>query len=397
MIKNGGYYGRASYYDYGSGLLHVNTENGNLETVYTNSYIYSRIGSFSSAISVDGSTFYGVNSYGGEGNAGYVYSASVAGVLTNLYSFGADRTDGNNPNGFLILSTNDTTLYGTTENGGTATNYRYRKGGGTLFAIDIGTGDETILHDFGSITNDGVHPNDLTAISADGQTLYGTTSDGGPDFGSGIGIINFANGVVYSINSISGAYTILYNFGSNTNDGTPTGGLTISPDGKNLYGVSDRNSIFQINLTPPILIVPTINFSPSQSQIYSSGRTFRLNATANSGGAITYKSSNTNVISVLSNTATINAIGTTTITAMVQGIGNYSSAAAASMVVVSESPTNSPSPYTNSYTYITFIQPPSMVTYSKGGTFRLNTSASAGGTITFTSSNQLIKHKKLMQ
>ncbi|WP_299216125.1 ELWxxDGT repeat protein [uncultured Aquimarina sp.] len=67
----------------------------------------------------------------------------------------------------------------------------------------------------------------------------------------------------------------------------------------------------------------SITFNPLADAIYGDAD-FNLNATASSGLTITYSSSDTNVATVSGNIVTIVGAGTTTITAIQEGNGNYS-------------------------------------------------------------------------
>lgn len=70
----------------------------------------------------------------------------------------------------------------------------------------------------------------------------------------------------------------------------------------------------------------TISFSDLASQPYVDHATFTLNATASSGLTVSYSSSNTNVITIVGNVATIHSAGQSTITASQAGNGTYAPA-----------------------------------------------------------------------
>jgi uncharacterized repeat protein (TIGR03803 family) len=91
------------------------------------------------------------------------------GAETVLHSFGSG-TDGQTPLAGLLAV--DGKLYGTTWLGGDF-------GGGTVFALDLETGAETLAYSFCSQANcaDGGNP-EASLIDVDG-TLYGTTPTGG--------------------------------------------------------------------------------------------------------------------------------------------------------------------------------------------------------------------------
>jgi len=128
---------------------------------------------------------------------------------------------------------------------------------------------------------------------------------------------------------------------------------------------------------PMSIPTPTVTFTqPITPMAYSYGANFLLTAASTSGGAVTYTSSNPNVISVSGKTATIRGVGTATLTATVAAIANYSSATASRSVTVNKiTPT------------VTFTQPTTPVVYVDGKTFQLTATSTSGGTITYSSSN----------
>jgi uncharacterized repeat protein (TIGR03803 family) len=99
------------------------------------------------------------------------------GTETVLYSFCSQSncTDGANPYGTLVDVKG--TLYGATSAGGTQCIYLL-EGCGVVFAVDANTGKETMIYTFCNQPNctDGGGPNGLIDVRG---TLYGTTSNGG--------------------------------------------------------------------------------------------------------------------------------------------------------------------------------------------------------------------------
>jgi len=86
---------------------------------------------------------------------------------------------------------------------------------------------ETILYTFGSNTNDGTQPSSLV-ISPDGKTLYGVTSDGGT--------LSYPSGTLFSINISNKTEIILQSFSPTvSNNGINPSNLSISSDGSNLF------------------------------------------------------------------------------------------------------------------------------------------------------------------
>ena len=176
---------------------------------------------------------YGVTGNGGaNGNGEYGYAGGGTifkldgeGTETVLYSFcdperncpvGEDA----NPDGILVQDTAGS-LYGTANNPG---NNSY----GTVFKLDT-AGNYSRLYGFCSTSGcaDGRSPNGGLIVDAAG-TLYGTTSYGGD--------IN-DSGTVFELDR-SGHYTVLHNFGSDSDGGDPFPGL-IQDSAGNLYGTTN--------------------------------------------------------------------------------------------------------------------------------------------------------------
>jgi len=162
-----------------------------------------------------GGTLYGTTPDGGAYDGGTVFALDPGtGAETVLYSFCSQQncTDGEIPVAGLI-SVNGT-LYGTTENGGSGTTGTRLCpfGCGTVFAIDPGTGAETVVHSFcsqmkGNRCADGAQP-EASLIDVRGA-LYGTTSQGGGNAGC---VKTFACGTVFSIDLNTGTEKVLYSF-----------------------------------------------------------------------------------------------------------------------------------------------------------------------------------------
>jgi uncharacterized repeat protein (TIGR03803 family) len=171
-------------------------------------------------LSRDGTTFYGTTFSGGSG-PGAVFSVPVAGgTPTALYSF-TDGNDGGYPEADLTLSSDGTTLYGTTLYGGAI-------GYGEVFSLPVAGGTPNVLYSFTGGT-DGSEPTAGLTLSRDGTTLYGTTSAGGAD----------GYGEVFSIPVAGGTPNVLYSFTDGTDGANPDGDLTLSADGSTLYGTTE--------------------------------------------------------------------------------------------------------------------------------------------------------------
>jgi uncharacterized repeat protein (TIGR03803 family) len=157
-------------------------------------------------------TLYGTTESGGSSGSGTVFAVNTDGTdFTNIYSFTAlnhsTNGDGSFPGTGLILSGNR--LYGTADSGG-------RFGNGTVFAVNTDGTGFTNLHTFTALINstnsDGTEP---SSVILSGNTLYGTTFQGG----------HVGGGTVFKVNTDGSAFTNLFSFPSGSN---PYAGLVLS-------------------------------------------------------------------------------------------------------------------------------------------------------------------------
>jgi uncharacterized repeat protein (TIGR03803 family) len=161
-----------------------------------------------------GRMLYGSAGFGGPHNDGGALFAFdlTSGAEKVLHSFGSG-TDGAVP-GASLIHVKDT-LYGTTESGGTS-------GYGTVFALDRKTRAETVLYSFCSQDDctDGAFP--AAALVDVHGILYGTTEYGGANCAA-----DFGCGTVFALDPATGVETVLYSFQGNSSDGAnPEAGLT---------------------------------------------------------------------------------------------------------------------------------------------------------------------------
>jgi uncharacterized repeat protein (TIGR03803 family) len=151
----------------GSGVFYRITLSGTETVLWSFGTTPAAASPNSGLIQASDGTFYGTTAGGGTYGVGTVYSMTPSGVETTLWSFGSG-TDANHPNAGLILG-RDGAFYGATMAGGTY-------GAGALFRI-TSSGSETVLWSFGG-TVDGSVVNAPLIQGSDGS-LYGTTEQGG--------------------------------------------------------------------------------------------------------------------------------------------------------------------------------------------------------------------------
>lgn len=167
--------------------------------------------------------FLGTTSSGGTGGAGTIFKMTSTGVLTNLHNFTGSGTDGSGPTAPLILGP-DGNFYGTTAYGGN------HQGGGTVFRITP-QGVWTNLHSFTNYATDGSLPWAALVSGTDGN-FYGTSYGGG----------TFGYGTVFMITP-GGTLTTLYSFSNGSDGGQPYAAL-VQGDNGDFYGTTWGNSNF---------------------------------------------------------------------------------------------------------------------------------------------------------
>ncbi|HEY4311330.1 MAG TPA: choice-of-anchor tandem repeat GloVer-containing protein [Pirellulales bacterium] len=150
-----------------------------------------------------GAKLYGMTDAGGINNAGALFSVNDDGSdFQTLHLFGpANGPNGSNPGLTSGLTIIGSTLFGTTENGGSSSN------DGTLFAIALDGSNYRVLHSFVGGASDGAIPDASPVLI--GSVLYGTTSAGGAS----------GDGTVYSINPDGSNFQIVHSFLGGPADG----------------------------------------------------------------------------------------------------------------------------------------------------------------------------------
>jgi len=171
---------------------------------------------------------------GGGGSAGYgtIFGLNNDGtVFTNLHNFTGGIYGFNFVSG-LVASNN--TLFGTTYHDGAYSH-------GTVIAVNTDGTGFTNLHAFtGGVTgeSDGSYPRGGLILS--GNTLYGTSSDSLPSYGT-----------VFELNTDGSGFTNVYRFSGGNDGATPTAGLILSSN--MLFGTASHGggsgvgTVFAVN------------------------------------------------------------------------------------------------------------------------------------------------------
>jgi uncharacterized repeat protein (TIGR03803 family) len=280
--------------DPGSGsVFSVNTDGSDFETIYNFTGLDDGSSPLGGVI-LSGGVLYGTASYGGAPNFGTVFAVNTDGTgFTLLHSFSIEtntdpnadfptNSDGAVPESSLILSGN--TLYGTTSQGGLY-------GGGTVFAVNTNGSGFTVLHHFSALgtslnnaakNSDGFSPR--AGLIVAGSTLYGTAGLGGAN----------AVGTVFSLHTDGSDFVTLTSFTADplTGGDFPAAPLVLS--GTTLYGTSDSGgkgetgTVFDVALGAVQASVPVITIDPS-SETAADNSTVTLFVDATGTGKLSYQ------------------------------------------------------------------------------------------------------------
>jgi len=151
------------------------------------------------------------------------------------------NSDGSSAYAGLLLSGN--TLYGTTSSGGP-------NGSGTIFAVNTdGTGFR-LVHTFSfydANNTDGAFP--VGGLLLSGNTLYGTASEGG-FYDNGKSGNGGLFGTVFAVNTNGTDFTVLHHFDTNNDGSIPCGNLIFSGNtlyGTTRYSTNGSGTVFAVN------------------------------------------------------------------------------------------------------------------------------------------------------
>ena len=225
-----------------------------LETLYsftTNSLGYLPFGGL---IQANNGSFYGTTTFSGGQGLGTVFQMNANGVVTLLYSFFQNDSDGSSPRAALVQGTNGL-LYGTAISGGAT-------GNGTVFRMNT-NGAGTVGWSLSSASSGSVPYGGL--VQGQDGNFYGTTLWGGAD-GNGTVLKATAAG------SLTGIHSFNYEDGAN-----PACTLVQGADG-NFYGTAQNGgtnggwgTIFKI--TPAGLLTSLFSFANTNDALPVPGLT----------------------------------------------------------------------------------------------------------------------------
>jgi uncharacterized repeat protein (TIGR03803 family) len=219
---------------------------------------------------------YGTTSQGGSSNDGVLFKINPRGKETILHTFTGSAKDGKYPTYTGLLMDAQGTLYGVTEEGGTA-------GGGILYKLSK-SGKLTILHSFTGGTTDGCNVLGIPFMDNAGN-FYGTTSSCGTS----------SLGTVWKVNK-NGQERVLHSFAGGSSDGEyPLAGVIMDASG-NLYGntetggASNIGTVYKVSKSGKFTLVHSFDGTdgkyPYGSFVQNAKGT--LFGTAQNGGTIGY-------------------------------------------------------------------------------------------------------------
>ena len=170
------------------------------------------------AVTIAGTTLYGMTRFGGSSAQGTVFCMQIDGTgFQILHSFTGSASDGAEPQGSLTLVGSQ--LFGLTNAGGV-------NGEGTIFCINTdGTGFQ-VLHSFDVFGSGlGAEPIGGNGLTLVGSKLYGVTYYDGAS----------QNGCIFSINLDGSGFQVVHSFAGSDGAG-PYGSLILA--GSQLYGLT---------------------------------------------------------------------------------------------------------------------------------------------------------------
>jgi uncharacterized repeat protein (TIGR03803 family) len=161
---------------------------------------------------------YGTTQYGGSSGEGTIFAVSPSGTESDLHDFG-EGSDGAVPRNAGLVAI-DGAFYGTTCAGGT-------HGNGTVFLLAKSGSKytERVLYNFGDTPEDGNCPS--AGLTVHGGALYGTAYQGS----------SYGEGAIFKV-TILGKESVLYSFKGKPDGANPMG--TLLAVGDTLYGTTSQ-------------------------------------------------------------------------------------------------------------------------------------------------------------
>ncbi len=218
--KSGMLYGTTDTGGAGGGgtVFRFDPASGTLTTLYSFTTSGAKGSGPASGVLVDGKgMIYGATESGGSGTCsngcGIVFKLNPStGTLTTLVDF-QGGANGQQPHGLLLYGGQ---LYGTTNYGGYIP-FAGASGYGTIFTVNPKTKAFASLHAFNAPgANDGVGPMAALVPGPDGR-LYGVASSAGPN----------GSGTVFAIDTLTAAVSVIHAFDYHVDGASPTGKLMV--------------------------------------------------------------------------------------------------------------------------------------------------------------------------
>lgn len=266
---NGNFWGTTTYggaWENGT-VFKVNIASGALTTVAS---FDANNGSKPCAglVSDGAGNFWGTTMEGGKWNKGTVFRLNMAsGKVTTVVHFGATATvegvtvwdaNGRYPSAGLA-SDGAGNLWGTTPEGGPST-----YSGGTVFKVNVATGELTTLVAFHS-TSGGFYS--LAGLVNDGGNMWGTTKHGGSRGGGTIFKVNIASGELTTVLDFDGIDHGRFPIAGLVNDGAGNLWGTTKVGGPGW----DRGTVFKVNIASGELTTVVSFTAPMMGYYISAG------------------------------------------------------------------------------------------------------------------------------
>jgi uncharacterized repeat protein (TIGR03803 family) len=261
---------------YVSALYKFVISSGAFDTVYTFPSTSGQV--YGPPVQISNGDFYVSTTFISPTGCGSIVRVTTTGVLKSTYTFPSCAAKQGASAGGMVAAA-DGNVYGTTSEGGIQW-----VGGGTIFKDNPKTGIFSVVHDFGSIPNDGITGAGLMQAS-DGN-FYGVTEGGGTQGDNGT-LFEMAPGSTYNV---------LYSF-QPTLEGGPYPGVPGQSTTGMFYGTTSyggpsiKGSIYSLDmgLGPFVTLVCSKGKAGQTIQILGQGLTGATNVIINGMAATSFK------------------------------------------------------------------------------------------------------------